>query len=113
MWLRLTCIAQAYGLQSFRPVKLRCVRDTLVLDTGIGCQRQLQRLHKCRQWELLQLLQWKMYREHNKRKHVDYELASEINKIPAIEATANAKNKTCRRQAPTTGMTAGDLWFDS
>lgn len=34
--------------------------------------------------------------------------------ISTVSATANAKNKTYRQaSAPTTGMTAGDLWFDS
>lgn len=49
--------------------------------------------------------------ERNARAYGDESLA---NTISTVSATANTKNKTYRQaSAPTTGMTAGDLWFDS
>lgn len=49
--------------------------------------------------------------EQTARSNADSSLASQIT---AVAATANAKNKTYRQStAPTTGMTAGDLWFNT
>jgi len=49
--------------------------------------------------------------ERNTRADEDNALA---NTISIVSATANAKNKTYRQASePTTGMTEGDLWFDS
>lgn len=49
--------------------------------------------------------------EATTRANADDALSSAIS---TVSATANAKNKTYRQvSAPTSGMTAGDLWFDS
>ncbi len=49
--------------------------------------------------------------EATARANADDALSSTIS---TVSATANAKNKTYRQvSAPTTGMSAGDLWFDS
>ena len=49
--------------------------------------------------------------EQTARSNADSSLASQIT---TVAATANAKNKTYSQStAPTTGMTAGDLWFNT
>jgi hypothetical protein len=49
--------------------------------------------------------------EANARASADSSLATQIN---TVSATAGAKNRTYRQTtAPTSGMTAGDIWFDS
>ena len=49
--------------------------------------------------------------EATTRANADSSLASQIT---TVQATANVKNRVYRQaSAPTTGLTAGDLWFDS
>ena len=60
--------------------------------------------------DLVPVLQTAITTEQTTRANADTALSTSINTVSAV---ANAKNKTYyQTAAPTTGMTAGDLWFD-